>query len=385
MSYAKIKTTHVGSLPRPQWFLDTWKYSEDETSDEELDDLKRAIKEIVDKQANLGLDIINDGEMSKPTYATYITSRLNGFSSGDPEKIDPNAIMLADLGEYPEVIQRMIENGAVDPKEPRLSCTDTVSPGANSQDKVEQDLNCLQSALQDYPECQGFMSAASPGVISVFQQNQFYETRDEYLEDIADAMRFEYEAIANAGLILQLDCPDLAMNRHLEYSDSSDDEFLKSIARNIEVLNHATRNIPAEKMRMHVCWGNYEGPHHRDIPLEKIIATVLKARPAGLLLEGANPRHAHEADVFADFTFPDDKYLVPGVIDTCSNYVEHPELVANRIIDYAQHVGREQVIAGTDCGFATYAKSPAVFPRIAEAKLASLVEGAEIASKKLFG
>ncbi|MDE0511954.1 MAG: cobalamin-independent methionine synthase II family protein [Gammaproteobacteria bacterium] len=383
MTSRKIKTTHVGSLPRPQWFLDTWQYSQQETAEQDKSALKRAVKEVVDMQAEIGLDIVNDGEMSKPTYATYITSRLNGFSEGDQGKIDKKAIILADLGEYPEVIQRMIETGSIDPNEPRLCCTGKVTPSAASHSKVMQDLDCLQSALQSHPDCQGFMSAASPGVISVFQQNQFYETQDAYLEDTAEAMRLEYEAIVNAGLILQLDCPDLAMNRHLEYSASSDDEFVKSVSRNIEVLNHATRNIPAEQMRMHVCWGNYEGPHHRDIPLRKIIATVIQAKPAGLLIECANPRHAHEAEVFEKFKLPDDKYLVPGVIDTCTNYVEHPDLVAQRILRFVALVGMERVLAGTDCGFATFAKCPSVFPRIAEAKLHSLVKGAQIASEKL--
>ena len=382
MNIDKIKTTHVGSLPRPEWFSASWKTLRGEITEESHQQLQRAVDEIVDFQVSAGVDIVNDGEFSKPSYATYITSRLDGFGEGDP---DEARAMLGDVIEFPEYAQRLIELGRVNVDEMRLVCVDEVKPNAHGGEEIALDISCLSKALAARGHIDGFMSAASPGVVSVFQINRHYASQDQYLEALAEAMRPEYEAIAAAGFMVQLDCPDLAMNRHIEYHGKDESEFLKSVAHNIEILNHATRNIPSDRLRMHVCWGNYDGPHHCDVPLQSVIGEILKARPAGLLLEGANPRHAHEVDVFSNVALPDDKYVVPGVIDTCTNYIEHPDLVANRIVAYAERVGKERVIAGTDCGFSTFADLPNVVPSIARAKLRTLVEGAAIASKRLFG
>ncbi len=346
--------------------------------------LQRAVDEIVEFQVSAGVDIVNDGELSKPSYATYITSRLDGFGEGDPDEARASGI-LGDIIEFPEYAQRLIESGRVDVDEMRLVCVDEVKANPHGGEEIARDINCLANAIAGKENVEGFMSAASPGVVSVFQINQHYASQDAYLEALAEAMRPEYEAIAAAGFLVQLDCPDLAMNRHLGFYRQDEQEFVKSVARNVEILNHATRNIPVDRLRMHVCWGNYDGPHHCDVPLQNIIDEILKARPAGLLLEGANPRHAHEVEVFSSVTLPADKYLVPGVIDTCTNYIEHPELVANRIVAYAERVGKERVLAGTDCGFSTYADLPNVVPSIARAKLQTLADGAAIASDKLFG
>lgn len=383
MNIDKIRTTHVGSLPRPNWFSAEWKTLRKEMTEEAHQKLQKAVEEIVEFQTSAGVDVVNDGELSKPSYATYITSRLDGFGDGGPDKSRSEGI-LGDILEYPEYAERLVESGQVDLEEMRLVCTGKVKPNAHGSEEIELDISCLKQALSNRAGAEGFMSSASPGVVSIFQINQFYSSQDEYLEALAEAMRPEYEAIAAAGLIVQLDCPDLAMNGHVEYYKKDEKEFVKSVARHVEILNHATRNIPSERLRMHICWGNYDGPHHCDVPLKNIIGEILKARPAGLLLEGANPRHAHEVDVFSEVKLPDEKYLVPGVIDTCTNYIEHPELVARRITAYAERVGKERIMAGTDCGFSTFAERPTVVPSIARAKLQAMVEGAAMATEKLF-
>ena len=365
----KIRTTHVGSLPRPQGFS--------EADRANLDVLAREVDNIVERQVAIGIDIINDGEMSKDSYATYVSHRLSGFCG---KTFDGHTAQ--DLKEYPKLAQRLVKIGAVVPKANGKTCNGPVA--MQDMTETEVDIAHLRKACGRHRPYSAFLSAASPGVIAVFQDNKYYKTEEEYIEAVAEAMRHEYEAIVEAGFLLQLDCPDLAMNRHLGKAQLSDDEFIEHMGNNIAALNHACRNIPSEKIRMHICWGNYIGPHHKDIPLQKIIHEVLKAKPSGLLMEAANPRHAHEWQVFTEVDIPEDKILIPGVIDTCHNYVEHPELIAQRITQFANIVGPDRVIAGTDCGFATFADFPTVDPDVAFAKLKALVDGAALATKSLY-
>ena len=378
----KIQSTHVGSLPRPS---DVTELVFAQEAGVPIDaagfrqTVAAAVDGVVARQRELGIDLPSDGEMSKISYATYIKYRLSGFD-GDSPRVAP-----ADLENYPGFLQRLAKAGGT-PTYSRPRCVGEIA--VKDLSPLHDDIEFMNTALNRHGYSanggRGFMNSATPGVISLFQPNDFYPDQDAYLEAVAEAMRAEYEAIINAGLILQLDGPDLGLGRHTLYKALSDDEFLRRAERHVEVVNHALRNVPAEKVRLHVCWGNYEGPHHCDVALGQILPLVLKAKPRALLFEAANPRHAHEWRVWKDTKLPDDYMLVPGVIDTTTNFVEHPELVAERIERYAGLVGRERVIAGTDCGFATFAGYGAVDGDIAWAKLKSLSDGAALASERLW-
>src|SRR5690606_3591918 len=358
-SSERILTTHVGSLPRPKPVLELLLRKErGEPYDEAAFDAEtaRAVDEIVARQIEIGLDVVSDGEIGKIGYATYVKDRLSGFEGHYPR---PPHLDLAPHPEFREAMARM--TGPQQFK--RSACVGPIE--VVDRTALERDLANLRAAVSRHGPREAFMNAASPGVISAFQQNRYYPTHEAYVEAISNAMRPEYEAIAAAGFVLQLDCPDLAMARHTGFQELGEDEFLKRAEHQVEALNDAVRDIPADRMRMHVCWGNYEGPHDHDIPLEKILGIVLKAKPQAILFEAANPRHRHEWTVWRDVRIPDDKILIPGCIMSTTNYVEHPELVAQQIRQYADIVGRERVIAGTDCGFGTFAGTSRVDPDIA--------------------
>jgi 5-methyltetrahydropteroyltriglutamate--homocysteine methyltransferase len=378
-SQDRILTTHVGSLPRPPELKSLLvRKDQGEAYDKAaLDRLTRqAVVDIVRRQAATGVDIVNDGEMSKPGYSTYVADRLSGFAGHEPAK--PRL----DTREHPNFLaayERM--TGANVAR--RAVCVGAVA--VRDREPLEHDLANLRDALAQVQVAEGFMTAASPGLVPVFQSNSHYPTHEAYVEAIAAAMQEEYEAIANAGFVLQLDCPDLAMAHHTSFQELGEAEFLKRAAFHVDVLNQALRNVPAERARIHICWGNYEGPHDHDIPFAKVAPILVKAKPMALVVEAANPRHAHEWTVWQEVKLPDDKVLVPGVLDTSTNYVEHPELVAQRIGQFADIVGRERVIAGTDCGFGTFAGYGKIDPDIAFKKLGTMVEGAAIASKRLWG
>jgi 5-methyltetrahydropteroyltriglutamate--homocysteine methyltransferase len=374
----RILTTHVGSLPRSQAVTDVLFAREKDTGTDPAADervIRDAVAEIVRRQVETGIDVVSDGEMSKISYATYIKDRVTGFDGDTPR--EPGQ----DLVEFPRLLKKLADTGAT-AKYRRPRCVGEIR--VKSLVPVRTDIGNLQAATAAARPAEAFMNAASPGVIALFQPNDYYRTQEAYLEAVAEAMRAEYEAIAASGILLQIDAPDLAMGRHTMYRERSVDEFLSLAARHIEVLNAALVNVPAERVRMHVCWGNYEGPHHHDVPMELLWPVISRAKVQGLLFEGANPRHAHEWTVFREQRVPDDKVLIPGVIGSTSNYVEHPELVAERICRYAELVGRERVIAGSDCGFSTFAGFGPVDPDIAFLKLRSLVEGAELASRRLW-
>jgi 5-methyltetrahydropteroyltriglutamate--homocysteine methyltransferase len=378
-STERILTTHVGSLPRPQGVVDAL-FAQDrgDSYDQAAFDatMRQAVDDAVALQRAAGVDVVSDGEMSKISYATYIRHRLSGFVIGEAPRATPK-----DLDDYPSFKDRLSRLGAT-PKYHRPICTGPVE--SKDLASLHADIANLRAAAQRHDVQEAFMNAASPGVIAVFQPNEYYPTHEAYLFALAEAMQPEYEAIVEAGLLLQIDSPDLAMGRHIRFRDADEATFLASAQLQVEALNHALRNVPADRVRMHVCWGNYEGPHHYDIPLRAIVDIVLSAKPMALLIEGANPRHAHEWAVWREVRLPDDKVLIPGVIDSVSNFVEHPELVAERICRVAELAGREQVIAGTDCGFGTFAGFGAVHPEIAYAKLRSLAEGAALATKQLW-
>ena len=376
--FDRVYTTHVGSLPRPESLLAVMRPESRNAEEGQAfaGALGEAVQTIVKRQASIGLDVVSDGEMSKLDYASYVTERLSGFEGHF------TGHKAQDLRDYQGLARRLIEIGAVVPAAGGACCRGPVA--MQDLSILARDIDNLRRAVDAVSPPGAFINAASPGVIAVFQKNEYYPSEAEYIEAVAISMRVEYEAIVEAGFLLQIDSPDLAMGRHLAFADLSDAEFLKIAERNIEALNLAVANIPADKMRMHLCWGNYAGPHHRDIPLKRIIDVVLKARPAYLLLEGANPRHEHEWNVFDDVGLPDDKVLVPGVVDSTSNYIEHPELIAQRICRYANIVGRERVMAGSDCGFSTFRDYPTVYPEIAWAKLRSLVEGSAMATDYLW-
>lgn len=375
----RILVTLVGSLPRSQAVTDVLFARDRGESLEEpaaSETIADAVKDAVRRQAASGVDVVSDGEMSKISYATYIKNRLTGFAGDTPR--EPGQ----DLVDFPRILQRLAATGAT-AKYTRPCCVSEIRVG--DLRPAQTDVDNLKAALAAASPVEGFINAASPGVIALFQPNEYYRTQDDYLEAVAEAMRTEYELITGSGVLVQIDAPDLAMGRHTMYRHDTVDDFLSSAARHIEVLNHALRNVPAERVRMHVCWGNYEGPHHHDVPLEQLLPVVLKAKVQGLLIEGANPRHEHEWAVFRDQRLPEDKVLIPGVISSTTNYIEHPLLVAERLCRYADVIGRERVLAGTDCGFGTFAGFGPVDPDVAYLKLKSLAEGAAIASDRLWG
>jgi 5-methyltetrahydropteroyltriglutamate--homocysteine methyltransferase len=362
-STERILTTHTGSLPRPAGLADR----------HDPGAVRAAVRETVTRQREAGVDIVNDGEVSKPSYATYVTERLSGFAG------EPVPLALRGFEEFPEFAQKMWGDPDTAAIMANPSCDGPVAYLDQSQ--VQADIANLLAAADGATEV--FMSAASPGVIEMFMANRYYPSTEEYLFALADAMKQEYDAISQAGLILQLDCPDLACEWALG-PEQSTAEFRQVVAQRIEALDYATRDIPPDRLRMHLCWGNYEGPHHTDVPLADIIDLVLAARPAAVSFEAANPRHEHEWTVFEQVKLPEGKALIPGVLDSTTNYIEHPELVAQRIIRYAGVAGRENVIAGSDCGFATFAAFVPVDPKITWAKLAAMAEGARLASQQLW-
>ncbi len=369
---ARILTTHVGSLPRTQEVVDfIFAREREEAYDTEAFDaaMKKAVADTVAKQKAAGVDIVSDGETSKISYATYVKDRYTGFSGDSPRNAP------ADLKMFPSFLERLANEGGT-PKYARPMCTGEVR--SKGQGELEKDIDNLKAAMAEAGVERGFMNAASPGVISLFLQNSFYKTREAYLAALADAMKAEYETIVASGLDLQLDCPDLALSRHMLFNDLSDDAFIKIAHMRVEALNHALADIPQEKVRVHICWGNYEGPHCCDIPMSKMFDTLMSTKAGYVLFETSNPRHGHEWAVFKErkADIPDDKILVPGVVDTTTNFVEHPELVAQRIQRFVDIVGHDRVIAGSDCGFGTFAGFGAVDPAIAYAKLTSLAEGA---------
>ena len=390
-STERILTTHVGSLPRSQAVTDVlFARDRGDLLDEVAADatIAGAVSDVIRRQVEAGVDVVSDGEMSKISYATYIKERLTGFAGDTPR--EPGQ----DLVEFPRILKRLADTGAT-AKYQRPRCVGAI--GVKDMEPLHRDLAHMRVAVDAARStvqrdgargvgqpAEGFLNAASPGVIALFQPNDHYATQDDYLEAIAEAMRSEYEAIVEAGFLIQIDAPDLAMGRHTMYRDRSVEQFLGLAARHIEVLNHALRNVPADRARMHVCWGNYEGPHHYDVPLEQLLPVVVRAKPQALLFEAANPRHAHEWVVFRDQRVPEDKILIPGVLSTTTNYVEHPQLVAERICRFADAVGRERVIAGSDCGFGTFAGFGPVDPDVTWLKLRSLAEGARIASDRLW-
>jgi 5-methyltetrahydropteroyltriglutamate--homocysteine methyltransferase len=384
----RILTTHVGSLPRPERVV-TQLFAQDSGlnyNETEFDHIMREETDaVVAKQVEAQVDVVSDGEMSKISYATYIRHRLTGFEIGEMPRATPR-----DLDDFPEFKERLAKLGST-PKYHRPICTGPIA--VKDLSGLHKDIANLQNAVKkagEQSEFKGraFMNAASPGVIAVFQPNQYYASHEKYLEALANAMQTEYEAIVAAGLDIQIDAPDLGMGRHIKFRDASEEEFLRNANLQVEALNHALRNIPAERIRMHVCWGNYEGPHHHDIGLDRIMGLICKAKPSVILFEGANPRHAHEWEVWADAQrkglVPENKILCPGVLDSVNNFIEHPRLVAQRLVQYAQIVGRERVMAGTDCGFGTFAGFGAVHPPIAYAKLQSMAQGAAMASAELW-
>ena len=375
----RILTTHVGSLPRSQAVTDVVFGKEQGTlTDEKLyhQTIAAAVNEVVQRQVETGIDIVSDGEMSKISYATYISDRISGFAGDTPR--EPGQ----DLLDFPRFMQKLANAGAT-AKYRRPRCVGKIE--VKDLAPLQADIANLQEAVSAATPVEAFMNAASPGVIALFQPNDFYATQDEYLDALAEAMRIEYEGIVEAGIILQIDAPDFGMGRHTMYKDRSVDEYLRMVQKHVEVLNHALRNVPPDRVRMHMCWGNYEGPHHHDIPMELLLPVMLKVNVGALLFEAANPRHAHEWMVLRDMKIPDDKVLIPGVLDSTTNYVEHPLLVAERICRFADILGRERIIAGTDCGFSTFAGFGPVDPDIVYMKLAAMVEGAQIASDRLWG
>jgi 5-methyltetrahydropteroyltriglutamate--homocysteine methyltransferase len=377
-SSERILATHVGSLPRSQAVTDVlFARERGETGDrrEAAAVISAAVMDVVRRQVESGVDVVSDGETNKISYATYIADRFSGFGGDTPR--EPGQ----DLVEFPRFMAKLAASGAT-AKYRRPRCIGEIA--LKDAGPLNEDLANFRRAVDAARPVEAFMNAASPGVLALFQPNDHYPTQDAYLEALGNAMQSEYEAIVGAGFLLQIDAPDFGMGRHTMYRSATAAEYLDAAARHVEVLNHALRNLPADRLRMHICWGNYEGPHHHDIPLERLLPVVIKAKPQALLFEASNPRHAHEWAVFRNQKVPDDKILVPGVLSTTTNYVEHPELVAERIQRFADLVGRERVIAGTDCGFGTFGGFGPVDPDIVWLKLGSLVDGARIASRRLW-
>ncbi len=372
---SKIATTHVGSLPRSQEVVDfIFAREHGEDYDQGAFDacMMAAVDETVRKQVAAGVDIVSDGETSKISYATYVKDRYTGFGGDSPRNAP------ADLKQFPGFLKRLADEGGT-PQYARPMCVGEVR--SKGQGELEKDIANLKAGMEKHGAKRGFMNAASPGVISLFLQNDYYKTREAYLAALADAMKAEYETIVAAGLDLQLDCPDLALSRHMLFTELSDAEFVKVANSHVEALNHALRDVSEDRVRIHICWGNYEGPHVCDIPMAKMFDTLMSARARYVLFETSNPRHGHEWTTFRDrkADIPEGKVLVPGVVDTTTNFVEHPELVAQRIARFVDIVGAERVIAGSDCGFGTFAGFGAVDPDIAFAKLKALAEGAALA------
>ena len=372
----RILTTHTGSLPRPHDLtamleaLDAGNLPDAAAFEARV---QRAVADVVRQQVEVGVDVVNDGEQGKVGYSTYVRHRLTGFGgqSAVPSR--------ADWSDFPEAAARSERRSTIS----RPACDGPIE--WKDRGAVQKDAASLRAAVDAARPTEAFMTAASPGVIAHFLPNQHYPTREAYLARLVDVMKDEYDAIHRAGFVLQVDCPDLAMGRHLAFPDLSNAEFVKVAEANVEALNHALRDIPPDRMRLHLCWGNYEGPHHRDIPLREILPVALRARPQALSFEGANPRHEHEWVVFKEVRLPDDRVIIPGVLDSTTNFIEHPQLVAQRLVRYAEIVGKERVMAGTDCGFATFARSVnQVEPEIAWAKFRSMTEGARIASTELW-
>ena len=373
----KIKTTHVGSLPRSNELSDLlFKKDKKEKIDLENFDavVKNDVKKIVKKQIDLGIDFVSDGEMSKISYATYVKDRIDGFS-GESERKAPK-----DLDDFPSFKERIARTGGT-PSYTRPCCTQELK--IKDSLSLTKDINNFKEALKDNNHNEAFMNAASPGVISAFLPNQFYKDDDEYLEKLSRIMSKEYEEIVSSGLHLQLDCPDLALARHMTFKDLTEEEFLKRAEKQIEFLNKSLENIPQSKIRMHICWGNYEGPHTHDVSLEKILPLVLKANVKTYLLESSNPRHSHEWQVFENVKLPKDKTIAPGVIDSTTNFVEHPEVVKNRLVQFSKVIDKDQLMAGTDCGFSTFAGFGNVDENIVYKKLETLVIGTDLASKAI--
>ena len=377
-STERFLTTHTGSLPRPEDLIRTM-FAKEEGVPVDAAALaariRASVAEVVGKQIEAGVDVVDDGEMSKPSYATYPKDRLTGFAGAS------HPLQYQDLVDFPGMARRVFG----DPGRARRKTPACTGPVASRNDgAAAADAANLGAALAGAKAAEGFLTAASPGVISLFFRDEHYGSHEKYLFAIAEAMRPEYEAVARAGFVLQIDCPDLAMGRHIQYAALSTEEFRKAARLHIEALNHALANVPPDQARVHLCWGNYEGPHHYDVPLADIIDVVFTARVNGISFEAANPRHGHEWRVFERVKLPAGKVLIPGVIDSTTNFIEHPELVAERIARYAKLVGRDNVIAGTDCGFGTWVGQSAVDPDIVWAKLATLAAGARLASKEFW-
>lgn len=383
MSQSRIFTTHVGSLPRPQHVVDQL-FAQDSGlnyNEAEFDrTMATEVSAVVARQVAAQVDIVSDGEMSKISYATYIRHRLTGFEIGEMPRATPR-----DLDDFPDFKERLAKLGAT-PKYHRPICRAAIA--VKDLSGLYKDIDNLKAGMSAHGAQRGFMNSASPGVIAVFQPNDYYPSHEKYLQALATAMATEYEAIVAAGLDLQIDAPDLGMGRHIKFRDATEEEFLRNANLQVEALNHALRNVPAEKIRMHICWGNYEGPHHHDIGLDRVLGLVCKAKPATILFEGANPRHAHEWEVWSDAQkkglVPEHKILCPGVLDSTTNFIEHPQLIKQRMLQYAHIVGRDRVMAGTDCGFGTFAGFGSVHPPIAYAKLKSMAEGTALASAQLW-
>lgn len=378
MSAARFLTTHVGSLPREDDLIEIMFAKEDGLP---LDiaavdaRIAEAVQFVVDRQAEAGLDIINDGEQSKPSYATYIKDRLDGFGGTG------NSFAFQDIEDFPTTKERVFSDpGRKHRKTPACNAPITVK----DMTAVDRDAKALNASLAKHAGKQAFMSAASPGVTALFFRNDYYDSDEDYVFALAEGLRHEYEAIASQGIILQIDCPDLAMGRHTQFRELDLSGFRDKMALNIEALNRATANIAPDQLRMHMCWGNYPGPHHCDVPFRDIIDLVWRARPHAIQFEAANPRHAHEYAMFEEVKLPEGKVLIPGVIECQSNYIEHPDLIAQRISRYAHLVGRENMMAGADCGFSIHVGSGSVDRNVVWAKMAALAEGARIASAKFW-
>jgi len=373
----RILTTHTGSLPRPMdlaTMLEALDSGEPLNQDAFKTRVREAVVEAVGNQVESRVDVVSDGEQGKVGYSTYVRHRLTGFEG------ESSVSVLSDWTDFPAAIARQPQRSTV----MRPACDGPIE--WKDKEQLQTDISNFKAALSASDATEAFMTAASPGVVAHFMLNRYYPSREAYLARLAEVMKEEYNAIHQAGFLLQVDCPDLAMGRHLRFPDLSNQEFLKVAEANIEVLNHALADIPPDRIRLHICWGNYEGPHHRDIPMEDIIGIVFKARPQAVSFEGANPRHEHEWEVFKDVKLPDDKIIIPGVLDSTTNYIEHPRLIAQRIVRYAELVGKENVIAGSDCGFGTFGRtSYTVEPEIVWAKLRAMSEGAQLASKQLWG